>query len=181
MLRFDIEPVAGLVAWKQHSKNGIAEQPLVLLFLLLPLGGLVIGFFVKRHQDRLQNDHNFARKRGALKTAKSALNELRTKAERQKSDDKSTIKECYHELYHILSTYITSRCGMHAAGWSTQELLTGLEKQLKSTSPAALERCKEILTKCDTISYAPISSASDVLTDIQLAGETILELERELK
>ena len=44
-----------------------------------------------------------------------------------------------------------------------------------------LERCKEILTKCDTISYAPISSASDVLTDIQLAGETILELERELK
>jgi hypothetical protein len=70
---------------------------------------------------------------------------------------------------------------MHAAGWSTQELLTRLEKQLKSTSPAALERCKVILTKCDTISYAPISSTSDVLTDIQLAEETILELERELK
>jgi hypothetical protein len=92
MLRFDIEPVAGLVAWKQHSKNGIAEQPLVLLFLLLPLGGLVIGFLVKRHQDRLQNDHNFARKRGALKTAKSTLNELRTKAERQIRDDKEYYK-----------------------------------------------------------------------------------------
>jgi hypothetical protein len=145
------------------------------------LAGLVIGFFVKKHQDRLQNDHNFARRRGALGTAKSALNELRTKAERKKRDDKSPIKDCYHELYHILSAYITSRCGMHAAGWSTKELLTGLEKQLESKSPDALERCKEILTKCDTISYAPISSTSDVLTDIQLAEETILELERELK
>ena len=181
MLRFDIEPVAGLVAWKQQSKNGLAEQPLLLLFLLLPLAGLVIGFFIKRHQDRLQNDHNFARKRGAQKTAKSTLNELRSKAERQKRDDKSSIKECYHELYHILSNYITSRCGMYAAGWSTQELLTELDKQFNAKSPAALERCKEILTKCDTISYAPISSTSDVLTDIQLAEETILELERELK
>lgn len=181
MLRFDIEPVAGLVAWKKDSKKGLAEQPILLLFLLLPLAGLVIGFFVKKHQDRLQNDHNFARRRGALGTAKSALNELRTKAERKKRDDKSPIKDCYHELYHILSAYITSRCGMHAAGWSTKELLTGLEKQLESKSPDALERCKEILTKCDTISYAPISSASDVLTDIQLAEETILELERELK
>ena len=70
---------------------------------------------------------------------------------------------------------------MHAAGWSTQELLEGLEKQFNAMSPAALERCKNILTKCDTISYAPISSTSDVLTDIHLAEETILELERALK
>lgn len=181
MLRFEIKPMAGLVAWKQYSRNGIAEQPLLLLFLLLPLAGLVMGFFVKKHQDRLQNDHNFARKRGALKTAKSALDKLYTKAERQNRDDKNTIKECYHELYHIIGAYITNRCGMHAAGCSTQELLEGLEKQFNAMSPAALERCKNILTKCDTISYAPISSTSDVLTDIHHAKETILKLEQALK
>ena len=181
MLRFEIKPMAGLVVWKHHSRNRIAEQPLLPLFLLLPLAGLVIGFFVKKHHDRLQNDHKFARKRGALKTAKSTLNKLYTKAERQNRNDKNTIKECYHELYHILGAYITSRCGMHAAGWSTQELLEELEKQFNAMSPAALERCKNILTKCDTISYAPISSTSDVLTDIHLAEETILELERALK
>ena len=181
MLRFEIKPMAGLVAWKHHSRNRLAEQPLLLLFLLLPLAGLVIGFFVKKHHDRLQNDHNFARKRGALKTAKRTLDELYTKAERQNRNDKNTIKECYHELYHILSAYITSRCGMHAAGWSTQELLEELEKQFNTRSPAALERCKNILTKCDTISYAPISSTSDVLMDIHFAEETILELERALK
>jgi hypothetical protein len=181
MLRFDIKPVAGLMAWNQHSKTRLTQQPLILLFLLIPMSSLAIGFLVKKHQYRLQNDHNFARKRGALKTAKSNLEELRTKAENDSVGSQSNIKAYYHELYRILSNYITSRCGRHAAGWSTQDLLAVLENELEAVAPKILDRCKNILTKCDTISYAPTSSASDVLGDIHLSEQLIHELEKVLK
>ena len=80
-----------------------------------------------------------------------------------------------------MSNYITSRCGRHAAGWSTQDLLAVLENELEAVAPKILDRCKNILTKCDTISYAPTSSASDVLGDIHLSEQLIHELEKELK
>jgi len=180
LLRFDIQPITGLVSWKSDSSVSLTQNPRLFLIWVLPLMLILVGWIYKGYHDKMKNDGLFARRQHARKWAIDHLNELQKKAE-EHFDNTASVKAYYHDLYQLLTKYIADKCGLPPAGWSTEELVKQLSASMKGSKNELLKPIRTFLIKCDTIAYAPITSSSDVLTDLQLVRDCINQLEKELK
>ncbi len=179
LLRFDIKPITGLVNWNQYSTKSLGQHPLIYFIWMLPFLLLLTGWMYKGYYDRMKNDGIFARKKQARKTALEQLEQLQKRAEEHLGSSAS-VKEYYHDLYGLLTRYIADKCGLPPAGWSTEELVDYLSESMKSSNRDLKKNIHSFLTKCDTIAYAPVTSSTDVLTDLALVRECINQLEKEL-
>ena len=180
LLRFDIQPVTGLVSWKSDSTITLTQNPRIFLIWILPLLLVLMGWIYKGYHDKMKNDGQFARRQLARKLAFDHLTVLQKKAE-EHFDSSASVKAYYHDLYQLLTKYIADKCGLPPAGWSTEELVKQLSASMKGSENELLKTIRNFLIKCDTIAYAPVTSSSDVLTDLQLVRDCINQLEKELK
>ena len=103
----------------------------------------------------MDTDTAFARSRTAADKASQTLSEA----------DKSTdIKQGYHLIEKALIQYITDKLNLPPAGLSHTDIIKEIEQRSDAETIAELKR---LLTKCETIAYAPNATQKTLTSDIE--------------
>ncbi len=164
-MRLDIEPVIGLVQWKQKKETFLTERSSVWGMAFVPLILFLGVFGYKTYYDKLNNDTGFARSTKAKDKAIHILEEAKTTAD---------IKEGYHKIQKALSQYIADKLNMPIAGVSGQRLIEEVQKKGGDASVTA--EAKRIFDKCETIAYAPNISQEGLEDDVEKTKQLIKDL-----
>lgn len=154
-VRLDVKPITGLANWHTVSQQPLYKKYWVWIGILLPLIITALMYSYKTYSDRMQTDPAFARSRTAADNAQKTLS-----AAEQSSD----VKEGYHLIEKALVQFITDKLNLPPAGLSHQDIIKKTE-ELGDTDVIA--ELKRLLTKCETISYAPNASQQSLEADIQ--------------
>ncbi|MAL18360.1 MAG: hypothetical protein CL670_02785 [Balneola sp.] len=163
-LRFEIKPITGLAQWTSTNPEPLYQKGWVWTLIILPilLTGGAFGF--KHYQDRMSTDIAFARSRTASDKADKTLKEA------EATDD---LKQGYHLLEKALVQFITDKLNLPPAGLSHQDIITKVEGFNK---PEITTELKQLLTKCETIAYAPNASQETLSADINKTKEVIKKI-----
>tara|TARA_R110002124_G_scaffold277449_2_gene448859 strand:- start:3879 stop:5633 length:1755 start_codon:yes stop_codon:yes gene_type:complete len=164
-MRLDIDPVIGLVQWKNKSSIALTQRKSIWVMAFVPFLLFIGAYVYKNYYDKLNNDTGFAR---ATKAKDKAFGLL---AEAGKSED---IKEGYHKVQKALSQFIADKLNMPLAGISAQKLVEEVQK--KTSNSSLITELKRIFDKCETIAYAPNISQEGLEADINKSKELIKEL-----
>ena len=164
-----LQPVTGLAVWHSPGRTVYYKTAWFWIFLALPFIALVAGWWRKRYIDRLLGDEKFRRAELAERTAEERLQQAR-----KDLNENGNSKDVYNLVHKALSGFISDKAGLPEAGLSDQELINTVENQ--SVNGQTLKSLKHLLDKCNTISFAPAGSKSDIKTDIQKAENLIQEL-----
>ena len=166
-LRFDITPITGLAQWTSTNSTPLHQKGWVWALIILPilLTGGAFGF--KQYHDRMNTDTAFARSRTASEKAEKTLKEA------ESTDD---IKQGYHLIEKALVQFITDKLNLPPAGLSHNDIIKEIEGFGKPELTAELKR---LLTKCETIAYAPNATQETLSSDIQKTRELIKKVGKE--
>ncbi len=164
--RFDVQPITGLANWEPVKSEPLLRKGWIWMLLVLPVASLGIGFVIKSHNDRMNNDSAFARSQKARELADEALSQ---------AENSTDIKNGYHFIEKALFQFISDKLDLPRAGLSAQELE---EKLLEKTDSEISREVKRILNKCETITYAPNTSQEGLQTDIERVRELIKKIGR---
>ncbi|MBD3617489.1 MAG: protein BatD [Gracilimonas sp.] len=153
-LRFDVKPITGLAQWTAAETTPLYQRTSVWIMILFPvlLTGGVFGY--KKYNDRMQTDTAFARSR----TASQKVNKTITEAE-----NTSDIKQGYYLIEKALFQFITDKLNLPPAGLSHRDIIQEIEQVADNETTAEL---KQLLTKCETIAYAPNVTQERLDSDI---------------
>ncbi|MEX0994919.1 MAG: BatD family protein [Balneolaceae bacterium] len=165
---FSLQPVGGLAVWRGSATGSLFDQNWIWIGFALPLLALLIGYRQKRHLDRLQTDHSFARSHYAWN---QAMNRLESAREELKT---GTPKTTYNLLHKALTGFIADRLSLPEAGISDDEIRKQIRQ--KTDDENINRKVKQLLDKCATISYAPIGSSEDIVADIDKTEEILKRL-----
>jgi hypothetical protein len=160
-LRFEIKPITGLAQWTTSSPTPLHEKAWVwvLIFFPLLLTGAAFGF--KQYQDRMNTDTAFARSRTAADKASKTL-ETATKS--------TNVKEGYHLIEKATVQFITDKLNLPPAGLSHNHIIEEIGKLGDS---AVTSEVKRLLSKCETIAYAPNATQETLESDVHKTKELI--------
>jgi hypothetical protein len=164
-MRLDIEPVIGLVQWKQKKKTVLTEKRSIWGMAFVPLLLFLGAFGYKTYYDKLNNDTGFARSTKAKEKALEILEEVKN------LDD---IKEGYHKIQKALSQFIADKLNLPIAGVSGQSLVAEIQK--KNADNSVITETKRIFDKCETIAYAPNISQEGLMDDVEKTKQLIKDL-----
>ena len=168
MLRLNVEPITGLAQWITPDNAPLTSRSWIWGLLLSPVVILGLAFWVKSYRDKMNTDTAFAR---AQKAKKLATEEL------EKAAASTELKNGYYHIYRAISLFIADKLDLPKAGNTTSELVQAVEDS--SSSKLAIE-VKRLLTKCDTIAYAPGASQAGMARDVEFAQTLINELNKAL-
>jgi hypothetical protein len=163
-LRFEIKPITGLAQWTSTNPEPLYQKGWVWTLIILPvlLTGGAFGF--KQYQDRMNTDTAFARSRTASDKADKTLKE---------AEGTHDIKQGYHLLEKALIQFITDKLNLPPAGLSHHDIIAKVEEFNK---PEITTELKQLLTKCETIAYAPNATQETLSTDINKTKEVIKKI-----
>jgi hypothetical protein len=164
-MRLDIEPVIGLVQWKQKSQTYLRERSSIWVMVFVPFLIFMGAFGYKSYNDKLNNDSGFARSTRAKDKAMEILEEAKNSVD---------IKEGYHKIQKALSQFIADKLNLPIAGVSGQSLITEIQK--KSVDNSVVMEAKRIFDKCETIAYAPNISQEGLEDDVDKTKQLIKDL-----
>ncbi|MEO0122786.1 MAG: BatD family protein [candidate division WOR-3 bacterium] len=154
------------------DKNTIkseSENPSKFYLLLYPISILLFGiaFLYQRHQSRLMQDRAYARRFMSGRLFKKRFQEV---AVYLKKNDQ---KNFYGALSKAIINYIGDRFNLDTGALTTDQLKQELfNKGLKS---ALIEELFEIVNKCDTIAYSPISSTDLPMNELFEKTKKLME------
>ncbi len=168
-----LQPVTGLAVWHNTEQTIYYKTAWFWIFLALPFIALIAGWWRKLYIDKLLGDKTFRRSELAEQTAR---NRLDTARKNLMTDESS--KEVYNQVHKAVSGFISDKTGLPEAGLSDRDLIEEVEN--RSVNGQTLKSLKYMLDKCNTISFAPSGSKSDIETDIDKAENLIKELKRTL-
>lgn len=158
--QFALQPITGLAVWRNNpSDSGIFVKPWFWIMIILPGIALILGYKKKSLADRLASDASFARAHKAWDKANSNLN----RAKREVSGTQP--KLVYHYLYKSVTGYISDRLQMPEAGWTDAELISKTAEVCDDQD--IIQNLKKLITRCSTISYAPIGTEKDISRDVE--------------
>ncbi len=148
-----------------NNENPFLYKNLALrIFIFIPPIGLLISFFYKKHLNRLNNDHGFARFTRAYKKARLTL----SKAGKGKEDD-----VCFYSLIsRVITDYIADKLNLPSAGLTLEHMCSVLEE--KKIAPEIIEEFKKLYEKCEYARFAPGSSTEQGRKEILSRTEKIL-------
>lgn len=167
-LRLDVKPVKGLASWVSTSYTPLYERGIVWVLIGTPPFLLLLAFGYKTYLEKMSSDVGFARSQKAKSKADNVL------ADAAKSDN---VKEGYHLIQQALNQFITDKLNLPEAGLSSDALVTELQAK---TNDAPVQELKKLLTKCETIAYAPGTSQQDLSDDIETANLLIRQISKAL-
>lgn len=168
-----LQPVTGLAVWHNSGQAIYYRTAWFWILFALPFIALIAGWWRKRYIDRLLGDTAFRRAELAEQTARARLDTAR---QHLQSDENT--KEIYNLVHKAVSGFISDKSGLPEAGFSDHDLIIKVEKQ--SVNGQTLKSLKYLLEKCNTISFAPAGTKSDIESDIEKAESLIKELKRAL-
>lgn len=154
-LRLDVQPITGLAQWTSASAAPLHQKGWVWMLILFPVLLTAAAFGYKQYNDRMNTDTAFARSRTASDKAARII------AEAESTTD---IKQGYHLIEKALVQFITDKLNLPPAGLSHKDIIREMEKTAGSEITAELKR---LLTKCETIAYAPNTTQETLDSDIQ--------------
>jgi len=163
-LRFDVKPITGLAQWTSMKATPLHQRTLVWIMIFFPILLTAGAFGYKKYHDRMNTDTAFARSR----TARERTNKILSKAE-QTTD----IKLGYHLIEKTLVQFITDKLNLPPAGLSHNDLILHVEKLGDTETTTELKR---LLTKCETIAYAPNTSQEALDKDLQKTRDLIKKI-----
>jgi len=167
-----VQPVLGLATWTRLQQQSLSSYWWFWTGLITPFMLLALGYWRKSYRDRMLSDTYFARSQKAIDKAKKAMDEAYTKAE------DGDIKEAYGALHRALAGYIGDRLGLPEAGLSDEEYIQKLREQ--GTDEKVTQRLHDILNKCSTIRYAPLTTIEDLADDIAASKKLLGKLKRKV-
>ncbi|WP_020404358.1 BatD family protein [Gracilimonas tropica] len=167
-LKLEIEPISGLAQWSNTTSRPLYQKGWVWLMLMLPLFITAGAYGYKKYSDRMRTDTAFARSRTASKKAEKTLSELNKSAD---------IKQGYHLIEKALIQFITDKLNLPPAGLSHSDIIEQVETLGNAETTASL---KQLLTKCETIAYAPNVNQESLQTDLEKTKQLIKELEKQV-
>jgi hypothetical protein len=171
--QFALQPITGLAIWRSNqSDSGIILKPWFWVMVILPGIALLLGYKKKALTDKLANDASFARAHKAWDKATSNM----SRAKREVSGTQP--KLVYHFLYKAVTGYISDRLRFPEAGWTDAELISKTEEACDDQN--LIKNLKKLLTRCSTISYAPIGTEKDISMDVREAEELLNQLKSRL-
>lgn len=156
-LRFEVKPITGLAQWTSASPEPLHEKSWVWILIFLPLFLTAGAYGYKKYHDRMHTDTAFARSRTASDKATKTLSEAKST---------SDIKQGYHLLEKALIQFITDKLNLPPAGLSHKDIISEVEKLGDHEMSAELKR---LLSKCETIAYAPNATQESLNSDIEKA------------
>jgi hypothetical protein len=133
-----------------------------MIFFPILLTAGAFGF--KKYHDRMSNDTAFARSRTARESADITLSE---------AEQTTDLKLGYHLIEKTLVQFITDKLNLPPAGLSHNDLILHIEK-LGDTE--IMTELKRLLTKCETIAYAPNASQEALDKDLQKTKDLIKKI-----
>jgi hypothetical protein len=177
MTRSEIEELGSDV---RHIKPDIAElqapsvlyrQPLFwILQVVLPLGYMAL-VFVRRHQERLQGDQAYARRRGANTAARRRLQEAADLVEAPES-------RFFQALHAALVSFIADHVNEPAPGLD-RERCRSLLLQRQVPAPA-IDRLDTLLQTCEEGRFAQGQTSASRRRNILQESESLIEELREV-
>jgi len=171
--QFALQPITGLaVSRNSQSGSDFLSKPWFWIMVILPGIALILGYKKKTLTDRLTSDASFARSHKAWDKAIANLN----RAKREVSGTQP--KLVYHYLYKAVTGFISDRLRMPEAGWTDAELISKATEA--SEDQETISNLKKLITRCSTISYAPIGTEKDISKDVKEAEELLNQLKSRL-
>lgn len=165
-----LQPVSGLAAWHPSSTLPFYQTFWFWILIAIPMLATAAALYNKTLQDKLSSDSDFARSHRAYDTAKKRITEAEKNIENP--------KQVYGYLHKTITGFISDKLGFPVAGYSDDELLNKLRQH--GTDTGILKKTRNLLTKCATISYAPVGGRENIRSDIEKTRELITELKKVL-
>lgn len=167
-----VKPITGLATWTTSASSQLEMSWWFWAGIILPLLILGIGYWRKSYLEKINGDQAFARSQQAVERATERLEEAISLAEN------NNIKQAYNMLQKALTGFISDRLNLPKAGLSNNEYLVALERQ--QVDKNLVKNVKMLLDKCESISYAPNTSAEYLKSHVGLAESTLNKLKKEL-
>lgn len=168
-----LKPITGLVTWLEpQTRKVLYSNWWLWLGILLPAVVLSLAYWQRNYQDKMTTDRSFARSQKADQKARLQLHEA------LKYADTGKTKEAYHVLEKAIMGFISDRLALAEAGLSIQEYVNALKKH--NVNEDLVKNVRMLLTKCDTINYAPDSSADLLKSHVALAESILKKLRKEI-
>ncbi|MEX2477652.1 MAG: BatD family protein [Gracilimonas sp.] len=160
-LQFNVKPITGLAQWTSASGVPLHQRSLVWIMIFFPILLTAGAFAFKKYHDRMSTDTAFARSRTAADKAAKTLAE---------ADQTQDIKKGYYLIEKTLVQYITDKLNLPPAGLSPTLIISEVGKIADTETTSELRR---LLSKCETIAYAPNATQQALQTDINKTRELI--------
>ncbi len=167
-----IAPVTGLVNWSSSGKKVLIHYWWFWAGLLLPLLGLMLGYWRKTYNEKMSGNYNFARSQQAVDVANDRLQQSLDHA------DNGHLKEAYNNLQKALTGFIGDKLGMAEAGLSIEQYVEALKE--RNVNNDLIKNVHMLLNKSATVNYAPDMSSDYLKSHVGLAESIIKKLRKEL-
>lgn len=165
-LKFDVSPVKGLVNWRSADYIPLHYKGWVWMLIVLPLMVTAAAYGYKQYRHRMETDTAFARSRTASNKAAQVLEEAK---------EASDVKQGYHLIEKALVQYITDKLNLPAAGLSHPQIIDAVAEKADKT---VVDELKRLLSKCESIAYAPQTTQKTLASDIGKTEELIKKIGR---
>ncbi|MDR9415835.1 MAG: BatD family protein [Gracilimonas sp.] len=167
-LEFQVTPITGLSQWTSARQVPLYQKTWIWVLIFLPIFFTTAAYGYKKYHDRMITDSAFARSRTASKNAEQTLSRI---------ENSTDIKEGYHLIEKALIQFITDKMDLPPAGLSNRDIISKVEGLGKSDITTELKR---LLTRCETIAYAPNANAQTLQSDLKKTRALIKDLGRVL-
>lgn len=158
--RLAVVPVIGVVRWTPAQNARVLTAWWFWFGLLLPGVVVPLAWRKKMENDRLRDDHAYARRVRARETVSQRLQQARELAQSGQGETKNVITLLQATLYGA----VTDRLNLPEAGHSDEDILRYVgDSSLSAESAQILEK---LLRKYSTIRFAPVVARENLLHEI---------------
>lgn len=154
-LRLNVQPITGLANWTTTASKPLYQKTWIWILILFPILSTAVAYGFKKYNDRMNTDVAFYRSRNATEKAQKTLAE---------AENVTSVKEGYYLIEKALVQFITDKLNLPPAGLSHQDIIQEVEK---FGEPEISTELKRLLTKCETIAYAPNATQQSLNSDIE--------------
>ena len=166
---FEVQPILGLVNWIRPQEELIHTEWWFISLLVMPLFTAVGLYGYRNYLDKMSGDVRFARSNKASKKADKRLQEAKKLAQ-------SDIKASYADMYNALVGYIADRAHLPETGESDDIYLDELRH--RNLEQEHIDILSQLMQKCSTIRFAPMTSIEDFEADLKTASELLKQIRR---
>lgn len=134
---------------------------------LAPLFGVVGAYFYRRHQERLQSDVAYARRRRARSEARKRLSE----ANRLRASDDAA---AFHaEIHRALAQFLADRLNCSAAGLTSDLVAVALIQ--RGLAEEIAKQVRSIFAQCDQARFAPVQATRAQMDQLYAQAEGLID------
>jgi hypothetical protein len=169
---FTLKPVLGLATWITPESKQPYRYWWLWVGLFIPALVFALAYWQQSYQLKMKTNDAFARSKNAAQKARTRLDEALEYARN------SQTKQAYNALQKALMGFISDRLALPEAGLSIAQYVDALEAH--NVNKDLIKNVQMLLNKCDTINYAPESSADLLKSHVGLAESIIQKLKKEL-